>query len=230
MDDLSSDLTPASEPETRAARRARRDAVPSWAPALGAPAHGATGTRSVVAAPALGAAAPHGGAEEGDAGGVRLGEGSPAHLGEEVQHVHGVDVAETLGRGAFGRGVAPKVRVEDEVAPFRQEVGVGGGVGEEAVAARLHVAVKDHHHGEGAPSFGQVGEPVDPEAVRKVGELDPGEGRPLLQDPLHAKPSLPVGPRPKVREGEDLGQGREEEEGKPKPEAHAPRLRGNPSG
>lgn len=72
------------------------------------PAHAPVEDRALKAgvhqAHDLGDAAPHGVAEEGDAGGVRLGEGSPAHLGEEVQHVHGVDVAEALGRGTFGRG------------------------------------------------------------------------------------------------------------------------------
>ena len=125
---------------------------------------------------------------------IRLGEGPFSHLGEQVQHVHGVGVAQAPGRGALRRGMAPVVGVEDEEAPLRQEVGVGGGVGEEAVAARLHVAVEDHHHREGPFALGQVGEAVDPKAFREVGELDPCEAGAFLQDALHPEPPLPVGP------------------------------------
>ncbi len=108
--------------------------------------------------------------------------------------------------------------------PLGQEVGVGGGVGQEAVAGGLHVAVEDRHHGEGPPSFGQVGEAVDAEAVREVGELDPGEARPFLQDPLHPEAPFPIDPFPELGNGEALGLGGKGEAQKnPKPK-HALRL------
>jgi len=84
--------------------------------------------------------------------------------------------------------------------------------------------VEDRHHGEGPPTFGQVGEAVDAKAVREVGELDPGEARPFLQDLLHPKAPLPVGPFPEIGDGEDLGLGGKGEAQKnPKPK-HALRL------
>jgi hypothetical protein len=121
--------------------------------------------------------------------------------------------------------MAPVVRVKDEEAPLRQEVGVGGGVGEEAVAARLHVAVEDHHHREGPFAAGQVGEAMDPEALGEVGELNPCEAGAFLQDALHAESPLPVRAGPKLGKGEYLGLDREAKDQKPGPEAHTPSLR-----